>query len=275
MAIREWNRREVTGTRHAGGSARRRAHRQTVRVPGGRLVAGAVKEITYRRLERLMHGRSIYLLVSWLALVAIGPWLTENIVGRGLWELLFTLVALSSIHMLRINPAAAMISGLLALPTLASLWLRQAIPALRLSQVAMVLLTLFLLNTTVTVLLRVFTEEPVTVDTLSAALCVYLLMGYLWGSLYGLMYVVSPGGFQLPVWWTPSNQQGIATDVPMNLMTYFSFTTLTTLGYGDVLPIGAAARAAVILEAVLGHFYLAVLVARLIGLHVADTRRRS
>jgi voltage-gated potassium channel len=238
-------------------------------------VVGAVKNVTYQKLQQLVNGRSVYLLVSLLALVAIGPWLTENVVGRGLWELLFTLVTLSSIHMLRIKPREALISALLAVPTLASLWLRQAIPAVRLSQVAMVLLTLFLLYTTVTVLLRVFTEEPVTADKLSAALCVYLLMGYLWGSLYGLMYVVTPGGFQLPVWWTPSKQQGIATDVPMNMMMYFSFTTLTTLGYGDVLPIGAAPRAAVILEAVLGHFYLAVLVARLIGLHIADTRRPS
>jgi len=229
----------------------------------------------FGRLQRLVHGRSVYLLVSLLILVAIGPWLTERLVGRGLWELLFTLVTLSSIHMLSVKRGEALISGLLALPTLASLWLRQLVPAVALSQVALVLLTLFLLYTTVTVLLRVFAEETVTMDTLSAALCVYLLMGYLWSSLYGLLYLLAPGGFHLPMGWTPAKEQGIATDVPMNLMTYFSFTTLTTLGYGDVLPISGSARAAVVLEAVLGHFYLAVLVARLVGLHIADTRRQS
>ncbi len=57
------------------------------------------------------------------------------------------------------------------------------------------------------------------------------------------------------------------------MLTYFSFMTLTTVGYGDVLAAGGASRAAVILEAVLGHFYLAVLVARLVGLHIAETRR--
>jgi voltage-gated potassium channel len=229
----------------------------------------------YGRLQSLVQGRSVCLLVSLLILVAIGPWLTEHLVGRGLWELLFTLVTLSSIHMLSVKRGQALISGLLALPTLASLWLRQLVPAVGLSQVALVLLTLFLLYTTVTVLLSVFAEETVTMDTLSAALCVYLLMGYIWGSLYGLIYLLAPGAFHLPMGWTPAKEQGIATDVPMNLMTYFSFTTLTTLGYGDVLPISGAARAAVILEAVLGHFYLAVLVARLVGLHIADTRRQS
>jgi hypothetical protein len=222
-----------------------------------------------------MHGRSVYLLVSLLILAAIGPGLTEHLVGRGLWELLFTLVTLSSIHMLRVKRSQALISGLLALPSLASLWLRQVVPSVGLSQVALVLLTLFLLYTTVTILLRVFAEETVTMETLSAALCVYLLMGYIWGSLYGLIYLLAPGSFQLPIGWTPAMEQGIATDVPLNLMTYFSFMTLTTVGYGDVLPIRGSARAAVILEAVLGHFYLAVLVARLVGLHIADTRRQS
>src|SRR6267142_4455603 len=143
----------------------------------------------YGRLQSLVHGRSVYLLVSLLLLVAIGPWLTETLVGRGLWELLFTLVTLSTIYMLGVNRGQALISGLLALPTLASLWLRQVVAAVSVSQVALVLLTLFLLYTTVTVLLRIFAEDTVTMDTLSSALCVYLLMGYLWGSLYGLMYI--------------------------------------------------------------------------------------
>jgi hypothetical protein len=100
-------------------------------------------------------------------------------------------------------------------------------------------------------------------------------MGYLWGSLYSLIYLLAPGSFHLPMGWTSVREQGIATDVPMNLMTYFSFTTLTTLGYGDVLPISGLARAAVVLEAVLAHFYLAVLVARLVGSQLADARRQS
>ena len=56
---------------------------------------------------------------------------------------------------------------------------------------ALALLTLFLLYTAATVLLHVFREETVTMNTLSAALCVYLLMGYMWGSLYGLMYLLA------------------------------------------------------------------------------------
>ena len=66
---------------------------------------------------------------------------------------------------------------------------------------------------------------------------------------------------------------GIMVDVPFNLMLYFSFTTLTTVGYGDVLPLADVPRTAAMLEAVLAHFYLAVLVARLVGFHIAHTQR--
>jgi len=213
------------------------------------------------------------LLVSLLALLAIGPWLNERLAGLAIWELLFTLVMLSAIRRLSINRGQALFAGLLAFPSMACLWLRQFIPAIGLSQVGLGLLTLFLLYTAATVLLYVFREETVTMDTLSGAFCVYLLAGFAWGSLYALMYLLAPGAFRLPDGWTPTHATGITVDVPFNILVYYSFTTLTTVGYGDVLPLADASRTAAILEAVLGHFYLAVLVARLVGLHIADTRR--
>jgi hypothetical protein len=52
---------------------------------------------------------------------------------------------------------------------------------------------------------------------------------------------------------------------------YFSFATLTTLGYGDIVPVSAIARTLATLEAITGQLYLAVLVARLVGLHIAES----
>jgi len=134
------------------------------------------------------------------------------------------------------------------------------------------LLTVFLLYTAATVLLTVFRSATVTLDTLSGAFCVYLLMGLAWGTFDSLLYVRTPAAFRLLDGWTPTHQSGIVIDVPFNILVYFSFTTLTTIGYGDVLPVAGASRTAAMLEAVLGHFYLAILVARLVGLHIADTR---
>ena len=156
---------------------------------------------------------------------------------------------------------------------MACLWLRQLVPAVGLTRAGLALLVLYLLYTAAAVLRHVLRAQTVTMDTLSAAFCVYLLVGLAWGSLDGLLFLQRPGAFRLPDGWAPPRASGIVVDVPFNLLVYFSFTTLTTVGYGDVLPGNGAARSAAILEAVLGHFYLAVLVARLVGLHIADARR--
>ena len=166
-----------------------------------------------------------------------------------------------------------MFAALLALPAMACLWLRQFVPALGLTQAGLGLLTLFLLYMAATVVVHVFTEETVTMDTLAGAFCVYLLMGLAWGSLYSLLYLQTPGTFHLPDGWAPTQRSGIVVDVPFNIMVYYSFATLTTVGYGDVLPLAYPSRTAAMLEAVLGHFYLAVLVARLVGLHIAHTQK--
>src|SRR6476620_6886370 len=81
-----------------------------------------------QRMQGLVHGRSAYLLVSLLALLAIGPWLNERLIGLAVWELLFTLVMLSSIGRLSVHRGQVLVAGLLALPTMASLWLRQFVP---------------------------------------------------------------------------------------------------------------------------------------------------
>jgi hypothetical protein len=114
------------------------------------------------------------------------------------------------------------------------------------------------------VLGSVFRAETVTVDTLSGAFCVYLLMGLAWGFIYCLLYFDTPTAFHLPDA-VGHTKAGITVDVPFNIMIYYSFMTLTTVGYGDVLPVTETSRTAAMLEVVLGHLYLAILVARLVG----------
>lgn len=226
----------------------------------------------FGRFQGLVRGRSVYLLVSLLGLLTIGPWLNERLLGFAIWELLFSLVMLSAIREASVDSRQALIAGLLAVPTMASLWLRQFFPDIALSHVGLGLLTLFLLYTAGTLLLAIFKEESVSMDTLSAAFCVYLLIGLAWGCLFGLIYLQDHGAFHLPEG-IPKREVGITIDVPLNLLIYFSFVTLTTLGYGDVLPVTDISRAVATLEAVVGHFYLAILVARLVGLHIADSRK--
>lgn len=109
----------------------------------------------------------------------------------------------------------------------------------------------------VTANLVVYTTEPghVGVDKLATGLSGYLMLGFTWSSVYLLTERLVPGSFV--------SANGGTVD-QFDLL-YFSFVTLTTLGYGDILPATDHARSFAILEAVVGSFYMVVLIARLVG----------
>jgi hypothetical protein len=125
----------------------------------------------------------------------------------------------------------------------------------------------------VTILLYVLGSGKVTWDKIYGAICAYLLFGYAWAFGYSLIEELQPGSFKY-----------LATPAPHDLVgrlmqfRYFSFVTLATVGYGDIVPATAGARTAALLEAMLGQFYLVALVGRLVGLHIVhggDSRSRE
>lgn len=114
------------------------------------------------------------------------------------------------------------------------------------------------------ILADVLRAGRITADKIYGAICVYLLIGFAWAFVYAILEQLQPGSFQLP------EQMGGVSDYVAHVMRmrYFSFVTLTTVGYGDIVPRSAAAQNLAALEAVMGQIYLAVLVARLVGLHI-------
>jgi hypothetical protein len=126
------------------------------------------------------------------------------------------------------------------------------------------LATICFLGYTIVLILRyLFLPQQVTFNVISAALCVYLLLGIAWSCVYALVMLLDPGSFEAGLVFVDSDGRETIAGI------YFSFVTLTTLGYGDILPLTTAARTLAIVEAILGQIYLAVLVARLVGLQVA------
>ena len=115
----------------------------------------------------------------------------------------------------------------------------------------------------VTILSYVLGSGRVTSDKIFAAICVYMLLGYCWSFAYSILLELQPESFV-------STTELVRNDYVGRMMQlrYFSFTTLTTVGYGDIVPHSPAARTMAILEAVMGQFYLVALVGRLVGLHI-------
>ena len=109
----------------------------------------------------------------------------------------------------------------------------------------------------------IFIERDVTKEVIYAAVVIYLLIGIMWSFFYFILDFFHPGSFSFPEVEPPSAYRYL----------YFSYVTLTTLGYGDVAPLTPKGGSLVILEAIVGQIYLVVIVAWLVGMHVSIRSR--
>jgi len=125
--------------------------------------------------------------------------------------------------------------------------------------------TLYFVAVFFSIMRYVLDSSPVTGDKICGAISAYMVMGIAWTFVYALFYHLNPENFQVPEEWVT---QGINSNWTM----YFSFTTLTTLGYGDLVPKTSLAQSYAIMEAACGQIFLTVIIARLIALHIIHER---
>ena len=103
---------------------------------------------------------------------------------------------------------------------------------------------------------------PITINKIIGAICIYLLIGLNWSVFYLFINLVNPDSFH----GLTSNAIGIQ----FSELLYYSYVTITTLGYGDITPAKPIARTLAYLEAIVGQFYVAVLVAWLVGMYLSN-----
>lgn len=111
------------------------------------------------------------------------------------------------------------------------------------------------------VIIKVFEGGSVTIHRVVGSIVAYMLIGNVWAIMFQFLYIQIPGSIQIPTVYTESG-------VPNSVFLYFSFTTLTTTGYGEILPVHAIARTLVIIEQLIGVLYPVVLIGRLVSLVV-------
>ena len=128
--------------------------------------------------------------------------------------------------------------------------------------------SVFYVFTIAHVLRYVLAPGAVTRDKIFSAIAIYIIMGLLWATIYMFVNNIYPGAFS----YNGKSDQLVLLR-PTNFI-YFSFTTLTSTGYGDVVPRIAHAQALAILEQLAGVFYIAILIARLTGLYEGGVKRR-
>ena len=134
-----------------------------------------------------------------------------------------------------------------------------------------------LIFTIAVILTDLFQRERVSFNTIYGAVCVYVMIGILWAMFYVAFEYYQPGTFAVahasPLVY---GANGSINHYPFSLF-YYSFVTLSTLGFGDVVPTTQLAQSCSALEAVIGQLYLVILVARFVGLHIhhSHSRRRD
>jgi Ion channel len=111
-----------------------------------------------------------------------------------------------------------------------------------------------------------FRKGPITPRRVQGSIAVYMLLGLLWAVSYEIVELLNPGSFSI------GSQRGGAT---LPQLGYFSFTTLATLGLGDILPLSPLARSLVVLEALVGQLFPVILIARLVTLEIQYQRNRE
>lgn len=115
----------------------------------------------------------------------------------------------------------------------------------------------------------VLADTPVTGDKICGAVSAYMLMGIIWSFVYSIFYLVDPGSIRVP-------EHLLSTDTVNSAWTlYFSITTLTTLGYGDITPVKSGAQSYAIMEAAAGQMFVAVIIARLIAMHITYDSKKT
>ena len=142
-----------------------------------------------------------------------------------------------------------------------------ALEVLQLYYIHLLLLFIFYLWAIWLAMKQVLFSGAIDINKIVGAICIYLLMGLIWALMYLFLAQAIPGAFnglEQLVWY--DNFADVA---------YYSYVTLTTLGYGDISPVAPIARFLVYMEAVVGVFYMAILVASLIGVGINESHKNS
>jgi len=214
-----------------------------------------------RRLG-LRRFSTVQLLIVLALLFFFFPSVEEVKGGELIVSILLSLVLLSAVLAVASHRRTLIVALLLAIPAVAGRWINHFRPDLLPAAVFLVA-GLGLVAFVVVNLLRFVLRAPsVNVEVLCASISAYLMLGLMWTIAYWLVAQVTPTAFAF------NTNAGRQSMNGFNAF-YFSFITLSTVGYGDITPVSKVARMLAAMEAMTGLFYVAVLIARLVSLYSA------
>lgn len=212
------------------------------------------------------------LALALVALLAFGPLLSSALYRPRLFGYLEAAFLLYALYLVTRRKTDVVIGLALGLPAIAGTVIDTATPdrpAINLAP--LVFATLFVGFLVWRILKDVLAGDRTTSERVSGAISAYLLIGLMFAGVYSFVALADPGAFTCSQAILDSAASA-GGEHSMSVFTYFSFVTMTTLGYGDITPVSLVARTLAFIEALLGQLYVAVMIAGLVGMHIS---RRS
>jgi hypothetical protein len=207
-----------------------------------------------------LTGHRFFLLFLFLlATLILYPYAEASHFGYYAFRLIGSFAILISVYAAKIHRSLLILAIALAIPALVQRIVLPKADASALSTSNIVLSFLFDIIIVVVIFRHVFAGERPNSETIFGALCIYLLVGFSFASVYGLVAAFQPKAFFLD----PHTNLHARPD--RFDFIYYSFCTMTSLGAAGITAVTAQARSVSVLESILGVLYLAVLIARLMG----------
>ena len=215
------------------------------------------------RFVLLLAALAIYFLVS--------PFLMSVPVLGYVVGVFLTLVLVSSLYIMEHEKKLLVISGVLLFMALLGNWamVSSVSRSIGIQVFVYIISILFFSMITFFVIRYVLHHRTITVNSLCGALCGYLCMALVWSYIYRVLVILFPHSF------SGMNFATLSPDELEQHFTYYSFVTITTLGYGDITPKSDVAEMLSWLEALTGQIFLTVWMARLVSLHISDNQKNN
>jgi len=209
----------------------------------------------------ILRFSATHLLVALVLLIVAAPFFEEFGSGDLIEALLFTLVLVFAVLSVGGRRRDMVFAIILVVPTIAAKWGNRHLPQFVPAEAFRIGAILFLAFIVAHLLRFVLHAPRVNSEVISAAISAYLLIGVIWALAYMLAAELVPGSFVVTA--------GPASSASMTGFNgvYFSFVTLSTVGYGDLVPVSKVARMLAMTEAMTGVFYVAILISRLVALY--------
>ncbi|MBP1684122.1 MAG: hypothetical protein H6Q33_265 [Deltaproteobacteria bacterium] len=226
-----------------------------------------------------------------LTAAIVGAFLVRPLVGDSpaapiVFSLAFGVLLLAALYTIQVDELVgdrqvlltqrrrrSLVGWALAVPAIAERIYMILAPSPRLYVVGAISWLLFFGFVTVSQLRSLLRQKQVTSETIAITISVYLLIGLTWGMLYITLFELHPDAFSFPAASSPTSDLSPDSQNVLPVFIYFSLTTLATIGFGDILPLTLQARYAAVAEGIAGQLYLAILVARLVGMQMGHAVR--